>query len=406
MILTYLLPLLLLTTPVAIIAREGSDLDFTFDAAAFRNSVDSYSLEFYLKIPYATLIFEQVGQTFIGRYRVTVRINDNRGEPIAGEVWEKMVPVDSYSQSKQTILAAVAELKLNITGRAPKLPNGERLNGLLLIEDMNSTKRKEIRFSLALPVQLSDLKLKKAGILNPARSYTATDTIEGYFETYAFDSTAVAPCSLHFIQNRSVLTSYSLIPTKLRQNDGIWIGEYQIKLPLERFSELVNGTYRLQLSHQPSREQKNVEISIVTPFYLSTKEYLAKVDELCYIATEEEMAQLRKAQPTERQKLWEEFWRKKDPTPTTEENETMTDYFNRIEYCKQHFGKPDKGYKSDRAKVYMKFGAPDQIESNPFERSSQPYEIWYYYSQNCRFVFVDVSGFGEYILTVGKEYLK
>ncbi len=54
----------------------------------------------------------------------------------------------------------------------------------------------------------------------------------------------------------------------------------------------------------------------------------------------------------------------------------------------------------------MKFGAPDQIESNPFERSSQPYEIWYYYSQNCRFVFVDVSGFGEYILTVGKEYLK
>jgi GWxTD domain-containing protein len=160
------------------------------------------------------------------------------------------------------------------------------------------------------------------------------------------------------------------------------------------------------LIFNPTREEKDAEITIRSPFFLSTKEYLDKVDELRYIATDEEMRKLRNAPSSERQRLWEEFWKKKDQTPTTEINEVMEDYFKRIEYCKEHFGKGDLGYKSDRARVYMKYGPPDQIESNPFERSTQPYEIWYYYNENLQFTFVDVSGFGEYILTTNQELIR
>ena len=84
----------------------------------------------------------------------------------------------------------------------------------------------------------------------------------------------------------------------------------------------------------------------------------------------------------------------------------MDDYFKRIEYCKEKFGKGDRGYKSDRARVFMKYGTPDQIESANYEQSTRPYEIWYYYNINRRFVFVDVSGFGEYVLTWTPEPMR
>lgn len=400
--LVYILSLFLLTKPISVITEEGIGFNFTFDWAIFRESVDSMRVEFYLKLPYSMLIFERMDLAFVGRYRVSTQIKDKYNEPIADQVWEKVVRVDDYASSKQISENEVAQFNLKFKAR-----KDERLTASLKIEDMNSTNHKELSFPIDLPNQLSDIQLKKSGRLVPLHSYTATDTIELYWEAYAFDSLLVeAQCSLAFLPNHKVLVSYSLLPYTLKKRIDIWIGKYQTKIPLSDLAELESGTYRLQLIFKPTREEKNIKITIVNPFYLSTKEYLAKIDELCYIATEQEMQKLRNAQPHERQKLWQEFWQKKDLTPTTEQNETMDDYFNRIEYCKQHFSKGDKGYKSDRAKVYMKFGPPDQVESNPFERSSQPYEIWYYYNTNRRFVFVDVSGFGEYVLTSGNEFLR
>ena len=46
----------------------------------------------------------------------------------------------------------------------------------------------------------------------------------------------------------------------------------------------------------------------------------------------------------------------------------------------------------------MKYGPPDLIESRPFERESNAYEIWSYYNISKQFTFVDYHGFGEFIL--------
>jgi GWxTD domain-containing protein len=397
-----ILSLLLLTKPVSVITEDGIGFNFTLDCATFRESVDSVQIEFYLKIPYSTLIFERLDSAFVGRYRVSAQIKGRYNEPIVDRIWEKVVRVQDYADSKQISENEVSQFNLKLDASKEK-----KLIASLKIEDMNSTKYKELSFWIDLPNQLSDMRLKKSGKLNPGHSYTATDTIEVYWETYFLNSPQAnnPQCSLAILKDRKVLASYSFLPCTIRQGTGIKINEYQAKIPLGDIMELESGTYLLQLL-ETRFGLKAVEMTITNPFYLSTKEYLAKVDELCYIASEEEMRQLRNAKPSERQKLWQEFWQKKDPTPTTEENEAMDDYFNRIEYCKKHFSKGDKGYKSDRAKVYMKFGPPDQIESNPFERQSQPYEIWYYYNQNRRFVFVDSFGFGEYILTSGQEYLR
>jgi len=396
----YILSLFLLTKPVQFTAEEGTGFNFTFDCATFKESDTSVRIELYLKIPYSTLVFERLDSAFVGRFLVTAQVADQRKEPITGKEWEREIKVDDYNQSKQNNGYEFSQFNLNFN-----VSQDKKMTGSLKVEDLNSTKIKELDFIVEMPNRLSDLLLKKSGKLNPNHSYASTDTIEAYWEVYAV-SREYDSCSIALVKDKKILGNHIFVPSDIRKSDRRRIAKYQAQIPISAFLELESGTYNLRLIYNPTREEKNVEITINSPFYLSTKEYLEKVDELRYIATDEELKQLRKATPTERQKVWQEFWKKKDPTPTTEENEVMEDYLNKIEYCKEHFGKGDKGYKSDRARVYLKYGPPDQIESHPFEHETQAYEIWYYYNRNLQFTFVDESGFGEYILTTNQELLR
>lgn len=363
-----------------------------------KNRITWSRIELYLKIPYSTLVFERFDSAFVGRYLVTAQVIDQHKEPIAGREWQREIKVDNYNQSKQTNGNEYSQFNLNLN-----INRGKNRIGYLKIEDLNSNKNKEINFTVDIPNQLSDLLLKKTGRLNPDHSYGSTDTIEGDWEVYRVSRED--SCSIVLAQDKKILGNYVFAPSNLHKSDTTTIAQYQALLPLSTFPDLVSGAYNLRFIYNPTGEEKNVEITIASPFYLSTKGYLEKVDELRYIATDEEMKRLRQAAPTDRLKAWQEFWQKKDPTPTTEENEAMVDYFKRIEYCNEHFGKGDRGYKSDRARIYVKYGPPDQIESNPFERATQPYEIWYYYNPSLQFTFVDLYGFGEYTL-VTNQYLR
>lgn len=93
------------------------------------------------------------------------------------------------------------------------------------------------------------------------------------------------------------------------------------------------------------------------------------------------------------------FWQKRDPQPSTEENEFKTEYMYRLGYVAERYGSIYKdGYKTDRGRVYLMYGEPDQIDRYPNETDMKPYEIWYYNSMEggVYFVFGDISGFSDY----------
>ena len=71
-----------------------------------------------------------------------------------------------------------------------------------------------------------------------------------------------------------------------------------------------------------------------------------------------------------------------------------------------HFGHGDKGWRSDRARVYVRLGSPDNIDSHPFESPGNPTEVWYYYSQSLTLTFEDVNGFGEYKLVYPADFFE
>jgi len=58
------------------------------------------------------------------------------------------------------------------------------------------------------------------------------------------------------------------------------------------------------------------------------------------------------------------------------------------------------GWRTDRGRVYVLYAEPDEIERFPSSQDTKPYETWHYYSieNGVDFIFVDRSGFGEYVL--------
>ena len=95
------------------------------------------------------------------------------------------------------------------------------------------------------------------------------------------------------------------------------------------------------------------------------------------------------------------FWEVRDPTPGTPENETKTEFYRRINVANQNFSYlRTNGWKTDRGKVYITYGEPDQVEDYPFSLNRVPYQEWHYYrdARYRKFVFIDETGDGDYRL--------
>lgn len=97
---------------------------------------------------------------------------------------------------------------------------------------------------------------------------------------------------------------------------------------------------------------------------------------------------------------WNCFWKIRDPVPATATNEAFRQYLTRIQTAnKQWTSALRPGYQSDRGRVYITLGAPNQIDSNPFPRGARPFEVWRYErGRQFEIVFTDRIGFNNYQL--------
>jgi GWxTD domain-containing protein len=161
----------------------------------------------------------------------------------------------------------------------------------------------------------------------------------------------------------------------------------------------------------PSERPRNVRPELKAAY----KKWLE--NDVAYIITDQEKKAFRAlATDEERENFIENFWRRRDPNPDTEENEYREEYYERIAYANEHFTSGIPGWKTDRGRIYITFGKPDSIESRPaggmYERpswegggstSTYPFEIWFYrhldgVGDGLEIEFVDPTGTGEYRL--------
>lgn len=127
---------------------------------------------------------------------------------------------------------------------------------------------------------------------------------------------------------------------------------------------------------------------------------------LRYFGPPERLTALRRAPTSERGRAWLTFLRESDPQPATPEHEGLRDYFVRIEQANLRYREEaGAGWLSDRGRVFITLGDPDQIyeQSQAAISTRGRVQVWEYAQYRVQLVFVDHSGFGRYRLTTSSE---
>ena len=141
-------------------------------------------------------------------------------------------------------------------------------------------------------------------------------------------------------------------------------------------------------------------------------------DVVYIISPEERSTFLQLATNEEREQFIEAFWLRRSSNPDLPDNDFKEEHYRRIAYANEHFASGIPGWKTDRGRIYIIWGKPDEIESHPtggtYDRpmdegggstSTYPWERWRYrylegIQENVELEFVDPSGSGEYHLTM------
>jgi len=109
----------------------------------------------------------------------------------------------------------------------------------------------------------------------------------------------------------------------------------------------------------------------------------------------------------ERDLFIEAFWKHRDPTPATVENEFKAEHYRRINYADHFFGRegPKPGWKTDRGRVYIILGEPNDIQRFEGKTQIRASEVWFYQGKTdaglppgFNLVFFQQAGVGEYKL--------
>jgi GWxTD domain-containing protein len=158
---------------------------------------------------------------------------------------------------------------------------------------------------------------------------------------------------------------------------------------------------------------RKLEKELATPY----KKWLE--EEVPYIISDEERSAFLQLQTNEeREQFIEAFWQRRDPTPDTVENEFKEEHYRRIAYANERFSSGIPGWRTDRGRIYIMWGPPDEIESHsagstynrPMSEGGGQTQVYgfddwtYHYmegiGQNITIEFVDPTGTGEYHITL------
>lgn len=168
---------------------------------------------------------------------------------------------------------------------------------------------------------------------------------------------------------------------------------------------------------QATRQEKKREKQLFKELDPQYQKWLN--EDVVYIITpEERSAFLHLSTNEERDQFIEAFWARRNPDPDSPENTYKEDIYRRIAYANEHYSSGIPGWKTDRGRIYIIWGPPDETDSHPsggtYERppeegggetTTYPFEDWRYrylpgLGENIIFEFVDPTMTGEYHLTM------
>ncbi len=396
-------------------AEEVEDINlvrskFFIDHAVFADTVEN-RLEVYYKIFNDGLHYVKKGDKYIANYEISIIVTGDKDRQVTGRSVERNYVLENYDLTRSDVGFLINQVSL-------PLPNGEFEMKCKLI-DHNSNDASTIEAKIKSPIyhraaDISDIQfVQDVSNVDPTSPFNkggiaavpcVERSVDGelqklgfYTELYVADyvgkrvnlTTSIKSKHSEFDTEKSIpidIDSAQIATTQFLDVSGLTPGEYELHVALDHEGKpLATRMARFLLKWSMASLLKN--------------DFEYAVDQLKYVIGKDEKKALLAEPESTRAFAFETWWRTKDPTANTVENEFREEYYRRIRYTNQYYSTVNReGWLTDRGSIYIRWGEPDQIDRYPFELGKKPYQIWYYYSQRRAFYFVDDRGDGDFQL--------
>jgi GWxTD domain-containing protein len=391
---------------------------FTLYAHSYLGDDHRPRLRVSANIPYITMVFLKKNDLYEASYELYLKLLNEDGELIESTVMKDRVVVGSYEETNaQNNISKVAKSFV-------MEPGDYVIEAMLVIRNTN------IRIPQIAEVKVPNFLSSGVGVSvprlfvvaredpplrPPLRDYRSLEnggmeqneknSLFGFdkqlvmgFEIYTESPGADSiPCEVLYevmdLQKRQVL--YGKETVRIKGSGDPFAVSFGV-------DEWEPGNYTFSVKaviDNPLREASSSRgFTIEFNRAMLGKYFSRTLEVLSLIATGEELTDLRNADFDDRPRAWVEFWKKRDPTPESDINEALEEHLRRVRYVNAEFGSVDPGWKTDRGRVYIKYGQPDQIDTATDPYMQGEYLIWRYYNSNLVFVFYDRFGLGDYRL--------
>jgi GWxTD domain-containing protein len=374
-------------------------------------------------IPYRRLVFFVRGQRYESRYRIYLELKDARGKLVRGEVWEESVATFNLRETTSAALMAssrrtfpvdpgsyraVVTIEVIDTSRRFSEEQAVRVVGegtgrielappVFYTSSEDSLARKPREGEIAVSVCPSSAG--KTARINPGAIY---GDFNGWVHVVCSIVAPLAMGQAPFVLTARVRDTRGVMVLYTRKTldridgthaslcldinvDDLMLGEYEI--------ELVAGT-----ADGAENSESEARFMIILNRGLLGEHIDDLVELLSLVADEKVARSIAEAPPAERRAAWMSFWRKRDPSASTDSNEALGEFLQRLRYVLANFSQHKPGWRTDMGRVYMRNGGPDKVEDRQENYTARSYQLWYYYSKGIVYIFEDAIGTGEYRL--------
>lgn len=249
---------------------------------------------------------------------------------------------------------------------------------------------------------------------NAQRTFTSTAPMMYYFfEGYNLSGDGNYSVHTRILSlNKDVIQDF---PVKTKKMPGTSVVEWGglntaglgsgiYKLAIDVTDGVTNQTVSKDRTFYILRESKDKdEQGQVTDDYAGLSP--AQVDDIYRVVSlimdKKEKRLYTKSDDVGKRKVLTAFWNRNDPTPDTPENEFKQEFYRRVQIANRDFASgSDDGWETDRGRVLIKYGPPNNIEKMQSSLDQKPWVTWEYYEieGGVRFIFVDRTGYGSFQL--------
>jgi GWxTD domain-containing protein len=389
---------------------------FYFDAVVFEgDTLNSGRLDVLVLVPYQTLNFIKSGSIFGASYEIEITISDTLGNKIESSRTDKTIREEEYFVTRggtgqfdfsQTIFylkPGKYRITTNISDKFSKQSWDK--NRIITVLDFG-----EYDFSLSGILLLNSVEEVNGKFkITPHISDNIGNLSSGFFIFFEANKTRHTGDSVDYVweiyNSKNELIAFS---NRARKSIPKIKNQTFIKVP--KVDELVNGAYIFKLIALEPDTVSDVSKSKILAITQRTINYIrtfggnvledigVATKQLRYIAYQTEIDYINEGSTiAEKQKRFEAYWKKIDPSPGTDRNEAFEEYYSRIDYANKSFKSFQDGWMTDKGMVYIIFGPPYNSERQNNYNDARIYEKWTYMN-NREFIFADNSGFGDFRL--------